>query len=85
MALTIDKATLEAALVGYQHQLERIEAKMAELRQTLNHTPGTAPIAAPVVTTRGRKTGRHRMSEEGRARIAAAQRARWAKLKKSQS
>ena len=32
MSISLDKATLEAALVGYQQQLQQIEAKMAELR-----------------------------------------------------
>ena len=74
MALRLDRATLQAALVGYQRQLEDIETKMAELRRRLGRGP------AP--TTKGRK---HRMSAEGRARIAAAQRARWAKFKKKKA
>jgi peptidoglycan hydrolase CwlO-like protein len=77
MALRLDNSTLQAALVGYQRQLEEIESKMAELRRRLGHAP-----AAANTTTKGR---RHRMSAEGRARIAAAQRARWAKFKKKKA
>src|ERR1035437_11109847 len=83
MSISLDKATLEAALVGYQQHLQQIEAKMAELRRMLRQTPAAAPAAkrAPKAAPRKQK---HRMSAEGRARIAAAQRARWAKVKKDQ-
>jgi hypothetical protein len=79
MALELDTATLQAALVGYQQQLEEIEAKMRELRRRLGKSVGVRPAAA-VNRVAPRK---HRMSAEGRARIAAAQRARWAKAKKA--
>jgi hypothetical protein len=83
MSISLDKSTLEAALVGYQQHLHQIEAKMADLRRMLRQEPAAAP--APKAK-RGRKAGKqkHRMSPEGRARIAAAQRARWAKTKKAQ-
>ena len=85
MALRLDKATLEAALVGYQQHLHQIEAKMAELRGMLGGTAAAAPAAkrADKKATPAKKQ-RHAMSAEGRARIAAAQRARWAKAKKAQ-
>jgi len=83
MSISLDKATLEAALVGYQQHLREIEAKMAELRRLLGGTSVAAPAAK---TARKAAAGKqkHRMSAEGRARIAAAQRARWAKAKKAQ-
>ena len=85
MSISLDKATLEAALVGYQQHLRQIEAKMADLRRMLGNGTSTATAPAP---KRGRRAGagkqKHRMSPEGRARIAAAQRARWAKAKKAQ-
>ncbi|MEO8597109.1 MAG: hypothetical protein ABI759_27570 [Candidatus Solibacter sp.] len=77
MAISLDKATLAAALVGYQQQLQQIETKMAEIRRILNGSGAPAkrqPSAAPAKQ-------KHHMSAEGRARIAAAQRARWAKVK----
>ena len=82
MSIRLDKATLEAALVGYQQHLQQIEAKMAELRHMLGQGPAAAPAAkrAPKAS----RKQKHRMSAEGRARIAAAQRARWAKVKKAQ-
>ena len=83
MSISLDKATLEAALVGYQQHLQQIESKMADLRRMLGQAPASAPAAK-----RARKAAagkqKHRMSPEGRARIAAAQRARWAKAKKAQ-
>jgi len=81
MALQLDRATMEAALVGYQRQLEEIQDKMAELRRRLGGSPGRPPAAKTSAPSKGGGR-RHRMSAEGRARIAAAQRARWAKFKK---
>jgi hypothetical protein len=87
MSISLDKATMEAALVGYQQQLHLIQEKMAELRRALGSSPASSSAPAPAAK-RARKPapskGKHRMSEEGRARIAAAQRARWAKVKKAQ-
>ena len=85
MSISLDKATLEAALMGYQQHLHQIEAKMADLRRLIGHT--NSGSSAPAIK-RARKAAprkqKHRMSPEGRARIAAAQRARWAKAKKGQ-
>ena len=83
MALQLDRATIEAALVGYQQQLDEIQGKMSELRHRLGRSPGRSPAAAKAAAGGAPRAGRkHRMSAEGRARIAAAQRARWAKFKK---
>lgn len=81
MSISLDKATLSAALLGYQQQRDQIDAKMAEIRRMLGGGTPAAVKSAPKST--GRKQKRQ-MSEEGRARIAAAQRARWAKVKKAQ-
>ena len=76
MALKLDSATLRAALAGYQQQLEQIESKMGELRRRLGKPPGTAAKAK-------KAPKKHRISPEGRERIAAAQRARWARANKA--
>jgi len=82
MANSLDKATLEAALIGYQHQVDEIQAKIASIRRQLTGTPpAVAPQAKRAAAPRKQK---HKMSPEGRARIAEAQRARWAKAKKNQ-
>jgi hypothetical protein len=73
---------LEAALIGYQHQLELIEAKVADLRRQLG---GKSPAAATKNAGSGRK---REMSAAARKRIAAAQKKRWAeyhRLKESQA
>ena len=54
-----------------QQQIERLEAAIESLG-SLNHKPKA---------TAGRRK-RRKMSAAGRARIAAAQRARWAKLRR---
>jgi len=77
----IDRATLQAALVGYQQQLDEIHTKMTELRRRLGRAPASA--ASAVAAASGVR--KHRMSAAGRARIAAAQRARWAKFKKKKA
>ena len=78
MAISLDTATLEAALIGYDQQLRRIEAKMMEIRGILGGAAGKRPAKHSGGALARKK---HRMSAEGRARIAAAQRARWAKVK----
>jgi hypothetical protein len=87
MAIQLDTATLQAALVGYQQQLETIQQKMTEIRRSLGKSASapTAKANGAVAPSASTKTAprRHRMSEEGRARIAAAQRARWAKSKRA--
>jgi len=79
MAFSLDKATLEAALIGYGRQLQQIEAKMAEIRRVLSGSAAALPAKRATVAKPVKQ--KHRMSAEGRARIAAAQRARWAKAK----
>jgi hypothetical protein len=84
MSLQLDSGTLRAALVGYQRQLEHIEARMAEVRRQLRAGSAAAKSAASANAApapAGRRSKKHRMSAEGRARIAAAQRARWANRK----
>jgi hypothetical protein len=72
----LDTETLQAALVGCQHQIDTIQARMAEIRSALGvkapAKAGTAPTAKPT----------RRISAAGRARIAAAQRKRWAESKR---
>jgi hypothetical protein len=80
MPRTNDTSFLEAALVGYEAQLAKITAAIADLQKRLGkHRDGhvTGPFTkAPTA----RKE--HRISAEGRARIAEAQRKRWAAAKR---
>ena len=70
----LDTETLKAALVGYQHQLDGIHARMAEIRSALGRNAPANAIAAARPT--------RRISADGRARIAAAQRKRWAESRR---
>ena len=71
-----DPALLQAALVGYESQLTRINQAIAEIRQKLGQKEET--VEAPAKRRRRKK-----MSRSARQRIAAAQKKRWAEYKKS--
>jgi hypothetical protein len=71
--LTDDVSVLQAALLGYQTQLETINKNIQDIRDRLR---GREPSDAPP------SQKRHRISPEGLARIAAAQRRRWAAKRK---
>jgi hypothetical protein len=68
---TFDRDTLEAALIGYEQQKRAIDLKIAQIRAQLSG--GNAPVAAPKA-----KKGRRKFSAETRAKMAAAQKRRWA-------
>jgi hypothetical protein len=67
------------ALVGYQIEKDKIEAKIRELQAALKGRRGvaTASGARPVV--------RRELSPAARARIAAAQKKRWAEHRKQKA
>jgi hypothetical protein len=80
MALNVDREFLSAALAGYQQALEEIETHIADLQKKIGGaaTVAAAPTAAPAVKKR-------RLSAEGRARIVAATRKRWAAVHKAKA
>jgi hypothetical protein len=57
---------------------ERIEALEQELQQIIGEQGTSTSTSAPSVS-RGRPSGKRGMSAAGKARIVAAQKARWAK------
>ena len=71
MPISLDDATLQMALIGYQAELSRIEQRMAEIRGQLGG-PVAAQEAAP----------KRVLSIAARARMAAAQKKRWAAFHK---
>ena len=75
-----DIETLQMALIGYEAERQKIEARMAAIRSQLGlRSKGTsAPAKAPTTEAKPK----HKMSAAGRARIAEAQRKRWAAAKK---
>ena len=72
-----DQSLLEAALVGYEQEKQRIERAMADIRARV----GGRQSAATADGKPARK--KRRISAEGRARIAEAQRKRWAAAKRA--
>jgi len=74
-----DTSLLEAALVGYQAELDRIKAAIADLQKRLGKV-AQSDVPDNMLANRTRK--RH-LSAEARARIAEAQRKRWAAAKKA--
>jgi hypothetical protein len=73
-----DSSLLEAAVVGYEAERARIAAAIADLQHRLGKRG--VSTAAPAGKASARK--KHHISAEGRARIAEAQRRRWAAAKK---
>jgi len=66
---------INAAIEGFESQKRRIDAQIDDLRQLLKGDRNQSPAGdtAP--------THRRKMSAAGRRRIAAAQKARWAKIR----
>jgi hypothetical protein len=81
MPTSPDTEFLAAALAGYQWKLAEIDACMADLRARIAAaSPGLSakPAAAPAKKKR-------RLSPEGRARIIAATKKRWAAVRKAKA
>ena len=84
----VDRTILEMAIVGYQSQLEMISEKMTDIRAQLGQRgPGRPKATIPTATgtDHAGPQKRRTIRKAGRARIAAAQRARWAAQKKQQT
>jgi hypothetical protein len=82
-----DQSLLAAALEGLQLQKQRIDEQIREVRSLLGKAPGrrgrprgTSGSVAPTAAAVGKRT---RLSPSARKRIAAAQKRRWAKYRKS--
>jgi hypothetical protein len=70
MPTKLQTEIIAAAIAGFEEQKKRLDVQIAELRQMLNPvaTDGNPPVP----------NKRRRMSAAARAKIAAAQRKRWA-------
>jgi hypothetical protein len=68
---------IAAAIDGFESQKSRIDAQIAELRQMLT---GPSEATDTPIATRGRR----KLSAAARARIAEAQRIRWAALRQGE-
>ena len=81
----VDHTILEMAIIGYQSERDRISAKIADIQAQLGQRGPGRPKATATGTDRPVPRKRRTISEAGRARIAAAQRARWAAQKRKLS
>lgn len=88
------RAILEAALIGYQHEIGKMQDKMREITAELMGTD--LPSLPPEIIKRARrspplfgpkpklvKKKKRVLTPEGREAIAAAARRRWAKARRS--
>jgi|ERR1051326_5687930 hypothetical protein len=66
---------IHAAIEGFESRKRRIDSQIEELRQMLNGN------RAVVTSETGAPTRKRKISAAGRRRIAAAQKARWAKIR----
>ncbi|EDY16207.1 conserved hypothetical protein [Chthoniobacter flavus Ellin428] len=66
--------------ITISEQIQKLEAELASILGSSAHVPSAAKVS---VSAAAAKPGRRKrgLSAEGRARIAAAQKARWAKAK----
>jgi hypothetical protein len=81
MPTHLDFEILQAALIGYQHQLDQINASMVELRRKLKGgAHAGAALAEAALAAPGKKRA---LSVAARKRIAKAQRKRWAEYHKA--
>lgn len=71
---------LENAVFGFEARKAEIEQKISEIEGALSRTPGFSSASSPEPAAK-----KHRISPEGRARIAAAARRRWAKVKRAKA
>ena len=71
---TNDLTTLQMALVGYQMEKEKIEARIKEIQSQLKGKKVSTGGSAAVKTAPVKRV----LSAEARKRIAAAQKKRWA-------
>jgi hypothetical protein len=76
--VTEDLNTLQMALIGYQLEKEKIEAKISSIQAQLKGK--RAPVTA--TTDHSESSGKRYLSPAARKRIAAAQKKRWAEHRK---
>jgi hypothetical protein len=80
-AMKIDQMTLKMALAGFEIERGRLEEKIRELKLQLKGKSAPADAEAPAAAP-GKRRKRKKMSAASRARIAAAQKKRWAEYHK---
>jgi len=84
----VSSELLQSALMGLEMQRQRIEEQIAQVRAMLGKRgPGRPPasVSQPEVTMAAVPRKRSKFSAEARARMAEAQRRRWAQKKGEQA
>ncbi len=77
-----DQDLLAMALVGYEAQIEKINAAIKGIQAQLGHR---GPGRPPKVATDGAAPAKRTLSVAARRRIGAAQKKRWAAVRKSKA
>lgn len=83
MSLELNQSILAAALEGFEGQLAKLDGQIAFVKSQLSGKQrAKAPAAAPTVVKAAKVRGKkgRAVSEEGRQRMAEAQKRRWAKV-----
>ncbi len=78
----IDKSLLQAALLGFEHQLAGIKAAIEAVKERLGEGPAApkAPASQPKAASSAPK--KRMMSAAAKKRIGEAQKKRWAEFHK---
>jgi len=79
-----DKEILQAALLGYEAERRRIEDAIIEIQNRMGGGGGVPPPFKGKAAPKTKKSKKRVMSAEARARIAEAQKKRWAAYHKKQ-
>jgi|SRR5580700_8374393 hypothetical protein len=90
--MSADLSLLQAALIGYQHQQDQVEAKIAEIRSQLGEKGVARKPMSPASAGQHKRWAavklaeqpapkKRKMSAAGRKRIADATRKRWAEYR----
>jgi hypothetical protein len=78
----MDHSILQAALIGYQHQLAQARTAVADIEKQLG---GRGPARLRATAEEPESRPRRTMSAAARKRIADAQKKRWAAYKKQKA
>ncbi|HEU0120942.1 MAG TPA: hypothetical protein VFQ91_10485 [Bryobacteraceae bacterium] len=80
MSIGLDQSLLAAALEGYEAQLARLNSQIAQVKTLLPRGKKTidSPMGGETHAPMLKRRKRREVSEEGRQRMAEAQRRRWA-------
>jgi len=81
---THDRSLLEAALIGFGHQLAQVENAIAKLKRRIKASVKVPPsLLSNVTPVKLKPRKRRKVSAESRKKMAEAQKRRWAKVKKA--